>query len=117
MHTLTVTEYQRIRIADAKVAGVPTISTAQADRLYRVVQSLGIRYLSGELKPYQVASLFPERYRDDSINPDDVWGEQFVVGDLLPGIYEVSFTLGKVFKQKVEVRAGELSIAAFCLDR
>lgn len=81
------------------------------------VQSLGIRYLSGELETNQVKPVFPERYQGDSVNPDDAWGEQFVVGDLPAGVYEVSFTLGKVFKQQVEIRAGELSLVAFCLDR
>jgi murein DD-endopeptidase MepM/ murein hydrolase activator NlpD len=54
-------------------------------------------------------------YLDDPshlIRPDDSLGENFVIGDLLPGKYELYIDLqGQVYQQEVEVLAGELTIS------
>lgn len=54
-------------------------------------------------------------YLDDSqhlINPDDTLAENFVIGDLLPGEYELFVELqGEIYRYPVNVYGGELSEA------
>ena len=81
------------------------------------IESLGIRYLHGEMDTDEVQRLFPERYATDSVNPDEFWGEQFALGDLPPGTYEVAFTYRRAYKLQVEVLPGQLTLVAFCLEK
>jgi murein DD-endopeptidase MepM/ murein hydrolase activator NlpD len=79
-------------------------------------EGLVLRYLHGSLPNSEVGNQFPEQYWGNSVNYDDEYGESFVVGDLIPGAYEIAFTHGHVYKQQVEVQPGQLTLAAFCVD-
>lgn len=47
-------------------------------------------------------------------NGDDAWGE-LAAAALPAGRYSVAFTLGKPYRLEVEIQAGRLTLAAFCI--
>jgi murein DD-endopeptidase MepM/ murein hydrolase activator NlpD len=77
----------------------------------RVVDSLG-RFITGAIvsvKPLNVQAQAREQYtyltRD--LKPDEVWQENFVVGDLPAGRYQVTIkAVGRAYEQTVEVLPG-----------
>lgn len=51
-------------------------------------------------------------------NPDDLYGEQFGIAELPPGIYDLSFTYNDaLYRQTIQIMSGQLTIAAFCLGK
>ncbi len=47
-------------------------------------------------------------YLEEEVNPDDEWGENFVLGDVPAGSYLVEVLIdGRLYKQQVEVVAGQ----------
>lgn len=76
-----------------------------------------LRYLHGVAEEVKTTTQYPEQYHGRSINSDDEFGEQFVVGDLPAGTYEIAFSNGKVYKRQVEIEPGKLTLAAFCLEK
>lgn len=58
-------------------------------------------------------SLYTTTYADISVNGDDAWGENFVVGDVLPGNYRVQFVASGLHKYDVEVLPGQLTLIDF----
>lgn len=75
-----------------------------------------LRYLHGaeKIEPF---TQYPEQYHGSSVNSDDGYGEQFAVGDLPAGTYEIAFTYGRVYKRQVKIEPGKLTLAAFCLAK
>jgi hypothetical protein len=59
---------------------------------------------------------FIEPYADATLNGDDLWGENFALGGLPSGSYQVSFVLGTLYRQQVQVLPGQLTLLAFCLE-
>jgi hypothetical protein len=50
-------------------------------------------------------------YASDEANPDEEWGENFVMGDVPAGSYVVKTSVaGRLYTQEVTVRAGETSL-------
>jgi murein DD-endopeptidase MepM/ murein hydrolase activator NlpD len=71
-----------------------------------VVQSIGP---NGEITD----TIYVETYADFTVNGDDEWGENFVVGDLPPGRYMVSFVARGLQEWKLEVYPGQLTVLVF----
>jgi murein DD-endopeptidase MepM/ murein hydrolase activator NlpD len=56
-------------------------------------------------------------YMGDSVVPDDIWRENFVVADLPAGRYKVLLTVaGKTFQRMIEVRAGQTNFMVVQAD-
>jgi len=60
-----------------------------------------------------IDTIYVETYADFSVNGDDEWGENFVIGDLLPGIYRVTFVARGLQTWDVEVFPGQLTLLTF----
>jgi murein DD-endopeptidase MepM/ murein hydrolase activator NlpD len=60
-----------------------------------------------------VSTFYVETYADFTINGDDVWGENFVVGDLEPGKYRVSFVARGLQTFDVEILSGQVTLLTF----
>jgi murein DD-endopeptidase MepM/ murein hydrolase activator NlpD len=60
-----------------------------------------------------IDTIYVETYADFTVNGDDEWGENFVVGDLLPGRYLVSFVARGLQEWEVEVYPGQLTVLVF----
>jgi len=58
-------------------------------------------------------TFYVETYADLTVNGDDVWGENFVVGDLPPGTYRVSFVARGLQTFEVEVLSGQVTLLTF----
>ena len=58
-------------------------------------------------------TIYVETYADFSVNGDDVWGENFVLGDLVPGEYRISFVARGLQIWEVTVYPGQLTILTF----
>jgi hypothetical protein len=55
-----------------------------------------------------------EPYPHETLNSDDALGENFVLGELPPGQYRITFIqLGGLYERWVEVEAGKLTVAVF----
>lgn len=81
----------------------------------------------GHLLPvFPVLQYFPERsgsptwevqlepYPRETLNPDDVWGENFALGSLAPGWYRISLIqMGGLYERWVEIQSGRLTVAVF----
>ena len=57
--------------------------------------------------------MYVETYADFSVNGDDEWGENFVIGDLQPGKYRVTFVARGLQTWDVEVYPGQLTLLTF----
>jgi murein DD-endopeptidase MepM/ murein hydrolase activator NlpD len=60
-----------------------------------------------------IETIYVETYADFSVNGDDEWGENFVVGDVTPGSYMVSFVARGLQEWEVEVYPGQLTLLVF----
>ena len=50
-------------------------------------------------------------YASDGVNPDEEWGENFVVGDVPAGSYVLKIRIGgRLYTQEVTVEAGKTSL-------
>lgn len=77
--------------------------------------------------PTVVAELIPEEGQDDyptvahetytstNLNSDDLWGENFLFGDLPAGRYRISFVSGTLHERMVEILPGQVTSVTFCL--
>jgi murein DD-endopeptidase MepM/ murein hydrolase activator NlpD len=55
-----------------------------------------------------------EPYPRETLNSDDVWGENFALGSLTPGWYRISFVqMGGLYERWVEIQAGKLTVTIF----
>jgi murein DD-endopeptidase MepM/ murein hydrolase activator NlpD len=61
----------------------------------------------------QFVSRYLTTYASETVNPDPVYGENFVVMDLPPGSYEVQIGTTKTYKQTVVIRPNEISWIEF----
>ena len=61
-------------------------------------------------------SFYTLTYADQSVNGDDLWHENFAVGDVEPGRYRVQFVVGGLQKYELEVLPGQLAFIEFDLD-
>jgi murein DD-endopeptidase MepM/ murein hydrolase activator NlpD len=61
----------------------------------------------------QFVSRYLTTYASETVNPDPVYGENFVVMDLPPGSYEVQVGTTKTYKQTVAIRPNEISWIEF----
>jgi hypothetical protein len=55
-------------------------------------------------------------YADDSVNPDDVWGENFTLGDLPEGYYRVYVNhpqTGKAIDEVIYLESGKIMWVEF----
>jgi murein DD-endopeptidase MepM/ murein hydrolase activator NlpD len=60
-----------------------------------------------------IETVYVETYADFSVNGDDEWGENFVIGDLPPGKYRVTFVARGLQTWDVEVYPGNLTLLTF----
>jgi murein DD-endopeptidase MepM/ murein hydrolase activator NlpD len=61
-----------------------------------------------------ILNFSPQPYADASLNGDSIFQEVFALADLLPGKYEISFTLnGKVETQEIEIFPGSVTRVTF----
>ncbi len=60
-----------------------------------------------------LAVYYVESYADWTVNSDDVWGENFVRGDLPPGRYRVSFIAYGLQTYEVDVLPGRVTLIRF----
>jgi murein DD-endopeptidase MepM/ murein hydrolase activator NlpD len=58
-------------------------------------------------------TIYVETYADSSVNGDNVWGENFAIGDLLPGEYRVSFVARGLQVWDINVYPGQLTLLTF----
>ena len=58
-------------------------------------------------------TLYVETYADFTVNGDEVWGENFVMGDLVPGKYRISFVARGLQTWEVEIYPGQLTLFTF----
>lgn len=91
--------------------------------------TLALRVADGyghTLSVFPVLQYFPERsgaptwevrlepYPHETLNADDVWGENFALGSLAPGWYRISFIqMGGLYERWVEIQPGKLTVAVF----
>ncbi len=58
-----------------------------------------------------------EPYPRETLNSDDVWGENFAIGGLTPGWYRIAFVqMGGLYQRWVEVQAGKLTVVVFRIE-
>ncbi|MEA2008038.1 MAG: carboxypeptidase-like regulatory domain-containing protein, partial [Chloroflexota bacterium] len=60
-----------------------------------------------------VHTLYTTSYADLSVNGDDVWGENFAVGNLIPGQYQIQFIANGLKTYTVEVKPGQVAFIDF----
>jgi hypothetical protein len=60
-----------------------------------------------------IETVYIETYADFSVNGDNEWGENFVIGDLTPGKYRISFVARGLQIWDVEVYPGLLTLLTF----
>ena len=60
-----------------------------------------------------IETIYVETYADFSVNGDDEWGENFVLGDLTPGKYRVTFVARGLQSWDLEVYPGHLTLLTF----
>jgi hypothetical protein len=58
-------------------------------------------------------TIYVETYADFTVNGDDLWGENFAIGDLTPGKYRISFIARGLQEREVEVYPGRLTVFVF----
>ncbi|MEZ0396115.1 MAG: M23 family metallopeptidase [Anaerolineales bacterium] len=55
-----------------------------------------------------------EPYPRETLNADDLWGENFALGSLTPGWYRISFIqMGRLYERWIEIRPGKLTVVRF----
>jgi murein DD-endopeptidase MepM/ murein hydrolase activator NlpD len=52
-------------------------------------------------------------YAAETVNPDPAYGENFVLGDLPPGMYTVSVNTTKTYKQTIEIKPDQVTWIEF----
>jgi murein DD-endopeptidase MepM/ murein hydrolase activator NlpD len=57
--------------------------------------------------------IYLETYADQTVNPDDLWGENFAVGNLAPGLYRLTFVARGIQSYEVEVLPGQVTRVTF----
>jgi len=58
-------------------------------------------------------TFYAETYADFTVSGDDDWGENFVIGDLIPGEYRVSFVARGLQVREMTVYPGQLTLLTF----
>lgn len=58
-------------------------------------------------------TIYVETYAGSSVNGDDQWGENFAIGDLIPGIYRVTLVARGLQVWDAEVFPGALTLLTF----
>lgn len=61
-------------------------------------------------------TLTRETYASTNLNGDEMWGENFLFGDLPAGNYRISFVSGTLHERVVEVLPGQVTMVTFCLN-
>jgi hypothetical protein len=72
------------------------------------------RIENGVLESIPVAAV--ETYAHDAqpINPDEVWQENFAIGDLPAGEYRLTLLAnGAIYEQRITIEAGRLTLVEF----
>ena len=67
----------------------------------------------GEDNQEILETIYVETYADFSVHGDDVWSENFGIGDLPPGMYRVSFVARGLQVWEVMVYPGQLTLLTF----
>ncbi len=62
-----------------------------------------------------IHTIYTTTYADQSVNGDDEWKENFAVGNLAPGQYQVQFIANGLEVYKVEVKPGQVALIYFQL--
>ena len=70
-----------------------------------------VEQLSSEGEVLQ--TIYVETYADFTVNGDDAWDENFVISDLSPGTYRVSFVARGLQVKEVEVYPGQVTLFVF----
>ncbi|MBN1669178.1 MAG: peptidoglycan DD-metalloendopeptidase family protein [Anaerolineales bacterium] len=76
------------------------------------VPSIVIERLSAD-GSYVLESFYLQTYADHTVNGDDVWQENFALGDLPPGLYRVSFVVRGLQVYELEVQPGMVTFISF----
>jgi murein DD-endopeptidase MepM/ murein hydrolase activator NlpD len=83
------------------------------DKNGTLIPQVSISIRSESIEGDQPLSRFFTTYASETVNPDPAYGENFVIGDLPPGIYTVSVGTTKTYKQTIEVKADVVTWVEF----
>lgn len=85
------------------------ITSASGTFLYNAVLTISPAHRGDELEDSDIRVL--TSYANDQVNPDSLWGENFVVSDLPAGEYQLSVRAGgEILKANVTIRMGATTL-------
>jgi murein DD-endopeptidase MepM/ murein hydrolase activator NlpD len=101
---------------NGRSAGVLAVRvTDEAGKLLQV--TLSVQYFPDPDQP-PARTLQPEAYAIETVNGDDVWGENYALTDLQAGQYRISFLYhGVLYEQRVSVEPGKLTLVNFLMSK
>jgi hypothetical protein len=101
-------------VADSS-AGALVGRVVNADGNFITVQSIVIEQLAGPGQP-ALDQFYIRTYGGDSLNGLEPWGENFAMGGLPPGEYQISFLMDGMRQQVVEVTTDDVTLVTFQIE-
>jgi len=79
------------------------------------MKNIVLERLGGPGEP-ALDQLYLKTYTDTHITGQTPWGENFAAGGLIPGEYQISFWLDKMYQKIVEVEPGKLTVVTVVVE-
>lgn len=101
-------------VADSS-AGALAGRVVDAEGNFVTVQSIVIEQLAGPGQP-ALDQFYIRTYSGDSLDGLEPWGENFAMGGLPPGEYQISFLMDGMRQQLVEVTSDDVALVTFQIE-